>query len=416
MKRIIMVVLIVAIVLSLGIINSQNSFIAQAKDGPIKIGLLAEKTGGLAAYGYSHEKVLKAAVKKVNKEGGILGRTIKLYVEDTESKPSVGSLKFRKLVETYGVDFVLDSNHSGICIACAPVAKELRTPYFPCGSATLISGKKGNRYVFQSCTNVRQECYGVAKFALENLGRKWVTVVVNFAWGTANEDDFKTYITKNGGTVLKSVRVPLGTSDWLPYLKGKIPKDAEAVYFANFGSDFLSFIRDLHAVRPDIKKLGAVYAISAQDVKKLGPAAEGLYCLTSYPTYLEGLKTSHNEAYRKLIGVDEEGIEIGTGRRFVLAYDWSVWEAFFALKAGIEKSGWKGKKDTPKLIKTLEGMQFKESLEFPQGDMYFRAQDHLIITGLYVEKIENGKLKVVKKIPAKDALYQPIVDHTKNPF
>lgn len=415
MKRYVMV-FVVMVFLLFGIVFSVNPVQAQDKKAPIKIGLLAEKTGGLAAYGYSHEKVINAAVAKVNKEGGINGRPIEVFVEDTETKPSVGALKFRKLVESYGVDFVLDSNHSGVGIACASIAKELRVPYFPCGSATDISGKKGNRYVFQSCTNVRMECKGAAKFALEQIGKKWVTVVANFAWGWANEKDFKTYIEAAGGKVLKSVRVPLGTGDWLPYLKGKIPKDAEAVYFANFGSDFLSFIRDLNAVRPDIKKLGAVYSLSAQDIKKLGPAAEGAYCLTSYPTYLEGLNTESNKTYRELIGVDDEGKEIATGKRFVLSYDWCVWEAFFALKAGIEKSGWAGKQDNPKLIQTLEGMTFKESLEFPQGDISFRKEDHLVYTGLYVEQVVGGTLKVVKKISAEDAAYPPLVDYTKKPF
>ena len=393
-----------------------NPVMAEDKKAPIKIGLLAEKTGGLAAYGYSHEKVLNAAVAKVNKEGGINGRPVEVYVEDTESKPPVGALKFRKLVESYGVDFVLDSNHSGVSIACASIARELGVPYFPCGSATDISGKAANRYVFQACTNVRMECKGAAKFALEHLGKKWVTVVANFAWGWSNETDFKKYIEENGGEVLNSVRVPLGTGDWLPYLKGKIPAEAEAVYFANFGSDFLSFIRDLNSVRPDIKKLGAVYALSAQDIKKLGPEAEGAYCLTSYPTYLSGLDTESNKQYRELIGVDDEGKEIATGKRFVLAYDWCVWESFFALKAGIEKSGWAGKKDNPKLIETIEGMPFKQSLEFPQGDMFYRKKDHLIHTGLYVEQIVGGTLKVVKQIPAEDAVYPPLVDLSKEEF
>ncbi|RLD94704.1 MAG: hypothetical protein DRI93_03610 [Aquificota bacterium] len=382
---------------------------------PIKVGMLADKTGGLAAYGYSHEKVLRAAIQKINKEGGILGRPVKLYVEDTESKPSVGAMKFRKLVETYGVDFVIDSNSSGIAIACAPVAKELKTPYFPCAGATEISGEKGNRYVFQLCTCVREECKGVAKFAVNNIGKKWATVVVNYAWGWSNEKEFKKYITENGGEVVKSIRVPLGTSDWLPYLR-KIPKSAEAVFFANFGSDFLSFIRDLHAIRPDIKKLGAVYVLSGQDPKKLGPAAEGLYCIAPYPTRLEGLNTPYNRAYRKLIGVDEEGLEIGTGKRFVLAYDWAVWQAMFALKAAIEKSGWKSRKDTPKVIKALEGMRYEESLEFPQGSGYIRAEDHLAIVGLYVEQIVKGVLKVVTKIPAQEVVYSPTVDRTKEPF
>jgi branched-chain amino acid transport system substrate-binding protein len=390
--------------------------IGQIQKEPIKIGIIVEKTGGLAAYGYSHEKVMVAAVAKANKEGGIAGRRVQLYVEDSESKPPVGALKFRKLVETNGVDFVFNSNSSGVAIACNPIAQELKTPYFPCSAAAEISGDKGNRYVFQSCTNVTQECKGAAEFAVRMIGKKWITVVVNYAWGWSNEIEFTKYITEKGGTVLKSIRVPLGTGDWLPYLKGSIPKEAEAVYFANFGSDFLSFSRDLHAVRPDIKRLGAVYAISAQDPKKLGIEGEGLYCVTSYPTPLEGLDTKANRAFRDLIGVDQDGKEKGTGKYYVLAYDWAVWQPFFSLKAAIEKSGWKSKADTPKVIQTLEGMAFKESVEFPQGDMYIRAEDHLSIANLYIEQIQKGAIKVVSRIAAKDAAYTPTVDFRKEKF
>ena len=415
MKRQIVVIALVSLALALGMGASQN-VCAQAKKVPIKIGVIADKTGGLAAYGYSHEKTIRAAVAKINKEGGIAGRPVEVYVEDTESKPSVGALKFRKLVETYGVDFVLDSNSSGVAEACAPVAKELKTPYFPSASATEISGEKGNRYVFQSCTAVRAEVGGAAKYAIKNIGKKWVTVVVNYAWGQSNELDFVKLIAEAGGQVLASIRVPLGTSDWLPYLKGKIPNEAEAVYFANFGSDFLSFIRDLHAIRPDIKKLGAVYALSAQDIKKLGPAGEGTYCITPYPTRLEGLNTKANKAYREFVGIDAEAKEISTGTRFVPAYNWAMWEAVFTIKAGIEKSGWQNRGDNPKLITALEGMQFKEGVEFPQGDLKIRAEDHLSMVNMYVEQIVKGELKVAAKIPAADTAYRPIADRSKESF
>jgi branched-chain amino acid transport system substrate-binding protein len=393
---------------------TQGAFAETKK--PIKIGVIADKTGGLAAYGYSHEKVLRTAAKLTNEKGGIDGRPVELYVEDTESKPSVGALKFRKLVETDGVDFVIDSNMSGVAVACAPIAKELKTPYFPSASATEISGEKGNRYVFQLCTSIREEAKGTAKWAVQTLGKKWVIVVVNYAWGWANQEDFTKYLTENGGKVLASIRVPLGTSDWLPYLKGKIPEDTDAVYLAAFGSDFLSAIRDIHAVRPGIKKLGAVYALAAQDPAKLGPAVEGTYCITSYPTFFKGHDTATNQQYRDAIGVNPEGVEKATGTRFVLAYNWAVWQAFFALKDAIEKVHWQDKKDTPKVIQALEGMELKQSFEFPQGDAKIRAADHLILAGLYVEKVENGTLKVVAKIPAADVVYPPIVDHAKEPF
>jgi branched-chain amino acid transport system substrate-binding protein len=415
MKKSVFIILAVVVGLVAGLLSMQPVALSQSKE-PIKIGMIADSTGGLAAYGYSHERVLRAAIKKINGDGGIGGRPIVLYVEDTESKPPVGALKFRKLVESNGVSFVIDSNSSGVAIACAPIAKELKTPYFPCAGATEISGENGNRYVFQPCTNVRQEAKGVAKFAVEKIGKKWVTVVVNYAWGWSNEKEFTDFIKQAGGEVLTSIRVPLGTGDWLPYLAGKIPKEAEAVYFANFGSDFLSFIRDLHAVRPDIKKLGAVYAISAQDVEKLGEAAEGLYCIAPYPTRYEGLKTDFNKAYRDMINVDPEGVEVGTGKRFVLAYNWAVWESMFLLKAGIEKSAWKSNKDTPKLIETLEGMPFKQGVEFPQGEGYVRKEDHLSQVGLYIEQIRKGTIEVVARIPPEAVVYTPEKDHSKEAF
>jgi branched-chain amino acid transport system substrate-binding protein len=415
MKRSVFIVVAVVVGLAAGLLLMQPQAVGQSKE-PIKIGMIADSTGGLAAYGYSHEKVLRAAIKKINSEGGISGRPIELYVEDTESKPPVGALKFRKLVESNGVSFVIDSNSSGVAIACAPIAKELKTPYFPCAGATEISGENGNRYVFQPCTNVRQEAKGVAKFAVEKMGKKWVTIVVNYAWGWSNEKEFTQFIKEAGGEVLTSIRVPLGTGDWLPYLAGKIPKEAEAVYFANFGSDFLSFIRDLHAVRPDIKKLGAVYAISAQDTAKLGDAAEGLYCIAPYPTRYEGLKTDFNKAYRDMINVDPEGVEVGTGKRFVLAYNWAVWESMFLLKAGIEKSGWKSSKDMPKLIEALEGMPFKQAVEFPQGEGFVRKEDHLSQVGLYIEQIRKGTIEVVARIPPEAVVYAPEKDHSKEAF
>ncbi len=389
MKRTILV-LAIGMAFVLGIVGAYRVSYGQASKKPIKIGMIADKTGGLAAYGYSHEKTVRAAIAHINKGGGIAGRPVELYVEDTESKPSVGAMKFRKLAESVQVDVVIDSNNSGVAIACAPIAKELKVPYITSVSATEFVGDKGNRYVFNASTNVREELSAVSKFAATKISKKWVTVVVNYAFGWSNEQEFTKYIKEQGGTVLDSIRVPLGTSDWLPYLKGKIPKEADAVFFACFGSDFISFIRDLHAVRPGIKKLGAVYSFSAQDFKKLGAAAEGAYCITPYPTRLAGLDTKAARAYRQLIGIGPDGKEIGTDTYFVLAYNWAMWQTMSVLKNAIEQSGWQGKEDAPKLIRAIEGMHWKESVDFPQGDGYFRAQDHLAIVGLYIEQVVQG--------------------------
>ncbi len=48
--------------------------------------------------------------------------------------------------------------------------------------------------------------------------------------------------------------------------------------------------------------------------------------------------------------------------------------------------------------------------------MSIRAEDHIAVTGLYIEQIQKGSIKVVSRIPAKDAVYSPTADFTKEAF
>jgi branched-chain amino acid transport system substrate-binding protein len=402
------------VVLALALLLPGASLRAQTRlPRPVKIGLLADRTGPLAAYGYAHEKVARAVVGRINDGGGIGGQPAQLVVEDTESNPSVATLKARKMIESDQVDFLVGSNTSAVVLAVAPVARELKTVYFPtAGGALLTTPGKGNRYVFDFNTDVKQETQGVASFVSRDLGVKdWVTVVVDYAWGWDQERSFKEALEARGGRVLRQVKVPLGSSNWLRYLHGNIPREARGVYFANFGTDFLAFIRDLHALRPDLVKVGGNYVLSGQDIEKLGASAEGVYVVTGYPQEARELDSEHDRLYRKAIGMDEHGRETGTGKRLVPSYQWATWEAISAIKAVVEESGWTGKADTPKFILALEQKRFTRSSAHPEGDKHFRPRDHLSLKGAWIEQVRGGRLTVVKRIPPEDLVYAPVVNY-----
>jgi branched-chain amino acid transport system substrate-binding protein len=379
----------------------------------VKIGLLADRTGPLAAYGYAHEKVARAVVGRINDGGGIRGQAVQLVVEDTESNPSVGTIKARKMIESDEVDFLVGSNTSAVVLAVAPVARELKTVYFPtAGGALLTTPGKGNRYVFDFNTDVKQETQGVAAFVTDDLGvKEWVTVVVDYAWGWDQERSFREAVQARGGRVLKQVKVPLGSSNWLRYLHGNIPGEARGVYFANFGTDFLAFIRDLHALRPDLVKVGGNYVLSGQDIEKLGAPAEGVYVVTGYPQEARELDSEHDRLYRTTISMDEHGREAGTGKRLVPSYQWATWEAIHAIKEVVEASGWSGKADTPKFIVALEQKRFTRSAAHPEGDKRFRDRDHLSLKGVWIEQVQGGRLKVVKRVPPDDLTYPAMVNY-----
>lgn len=383
---------------------------------PIKVGFLVDKTGALADYGNAHEIVGRAAAERINENGGIDGRPLELVIADTESDPATAAPRARQLVESDGVDFLLGSNTSGVVLAVAGVADETETVYFPtAGGALLTTEENASRYVFDINTDVRQEAIGVTQFISGNLeADTWVTVVADYAWGWDQEQWFAQMAEEAGMEVVNQMRVPLGTNDFLGYLRGGIPDEAEGVFFANFGTDFLAFIRDLKAVRPDIERIGGNYVLSGQDISALGEDAEGMYVVAGYPQSADAIGTDIDAEYRDWIGMDDQGREEESGDRLVASYQWSTWESLNAIRTIVEESGWESRDDTMSFIETLEGFEFEHSLDFPEGPKHFRPEDHLSVKGAWIEQVTDGELEIAQRVEPDELVYEPGVDLTSS--
>jgi branched-chain amino acid transport system substrate-binding protein len=78
-----------------------------------------------------------------------------------------------------------------------------------------------------------------------------------------------------------------------------------------------------------------------------------------------------------------------------------------ALKVGMEKSKFEGRKDTPKLIEALEGLQMKLSDDFPTGDKVLRKEDHQAFPLEVIFEIKDGKHHILETIPGEKTLFPP---------
>ena len=81
---------------------------------PIKIGMFQEYTVFATEYGYWMGKVGKAAIAKLNAEGGIAGRKLELFDYDTKANPAWAASMFRKMILEDKVDLIMGSIHSGV--------------------------------------------------------------------------------------------------------------------------------------------------------------------------------------------------------------------------------------------------------------------------------------------------------------
>ena len=80
-------------------------------------------------------------------------------------------------------------------------------------------------------------------------------------------------------------------------------------------------------------------------------------------------------------------------------YVQSNFEAMNFLKLGMQKSGFRGREDTMKLIEALEGLEVKEGDDFPQGDKSLRKEDHQAFLREFVFDIKGGKHHVLEVVP-----------------
>jgi len=88
-------------------------------------------------------------------------------------------------------------------------------------------------------------------------------------------------------------------------------------------------------------------------------------------------------------------------------YVQSNFEAMNFLKLGIQKSGFRGREDTMKLIEALEGLDMKEGDDFPQGDKHLRKEDHQAFLREFVYEIRGGKYRVLEVIPKEKTIFPP---------
>ena len=326
---------------------------AQAPAGPIVIGHHCELTGGFASWGYWHDKAARKAVDIINKTGGIAKRKVELATEDTESNPASGARKLRNLIQRANAEFVMGSVHSGVMLASIPISTELKTIYMSMGEATEATGSKGTRYSFRTGMDTYSIAAAGVPWCMENLGKNWTIVYADYAWGQSHFQETKTIVEKLGGKVVGNIAVPLDAKDFVPYLT-QIPGDTQVVFSIFFGSLSVAFYTQAKSM--GISNKAKMYSVSGT-LEAIAPAdiegaTEGVYILENFPRVLKYKEDAPHKEHNRVMEIDDvDAREVNSKRVMAKSHAWQSWEDLFTLKAAIETSGYKTRKDTEGVIR-----------------------------------------------------------------
>jgi len=380
---------------------------------PYKIGTIQPLSGAGAAGGKTALVGVEMAVDRINKSGGINGRPIELVVADDESKPDVARRKAQKLVDDDKIDVQVGGFLSNICLACMPVWEEARIVNIisVCLDTTLTTSKC-NRYSFRPSDYAPAQAVAFAPYLVGKMGKKWHIVYSDYAWGQSTRDAYANQIKKAGGEVVGGTGIPLGTADMAAFLS-KISGNFDGLFGVFTGVDAVTVGNqafDLGLTRK-YKWAGDGSISESTNLPALGNKIEGFVGINRYLPVLEG--PLNTPAHKKFL---EEAIvrlkKIDPTGPLPDRYVQSNYEAMNVLKLGIQKSGFRGREDTMKLVEALEGLEMKEGDDFPQGDKVLRKEDHQAFVREFIFEIKGGKHRIVETVEKEKTFFPPACKFT----
>ena len=190
---------------------------------PIKIGVVWPITGPLSASGSYMVNGAKIAMDKINKDGGVLGRPIKLLIEDGANDPATSVSAAEKLITREKVPVFIGCWGSSPTLAVsASVTKKYKVPHVATtassGKVTMQDGKRPNPWLFRISPTSRMEAEGVEK-SLPKMGVTKVSfLAVNNDWGRGAADEFAKVVKRSGGEVKLTEIIDQGATDFLTQL------------------------------------------------------------------------------------------------------------------------------------------------------------------------------------------------------
>lgn len=201
---------------------------ANAAEGPIKVGIATDLTGPIAYGGNTDANVAKMVIKEINESGGLLGRPLELYIEDTASNESIAVGNVRKLIQRDHVDMVLGGMTSSMRNAIKDqIVTRGKTLYiYP----ELYEGKECTPYLFCTGPTPAQQCDEFIPWLIKNGGKKFALPSANYVWPHTLNVYARKLIESNGGEVVFEEYYPLDQIDFSATVNRIISNKVEVVF------------------------------------------------------------------------------------------------------------------------------------------------------------------------------------------
>src|SRR5712692_3793249 len=353
---------------------------------PIKVGVITDQTGALSFMGVANANVAKMVIADINAKGGLLGRKIELYLEDSETTDSVGEAKAVKLVQQDHVDVILGGIYSSMrqAIKGPAVVKGKKLYIYP----EQYEGQECDPLIFCTGPVPAQQVEPLIPWLMQETGaKKFYLPSADYIWPHTMNKKGRQVVTVNGGAIVGEEYFPLDHTDYSKTIDKITSSGAEVVFNTIVPPGLTPFLEQLY--NSGFAKRGGYIVCTYFDENFLNlvPAAlvEGLYsCLDYYQNVSDPFSKELIDQYDKLYPGDAK---FTAGSACSGMYrGLRLWEA------AVKEAGSLKQED---VIKALDHAKIAQG---PGGPAEMAPGQHHVRMNMYIAQANNGNFKIVKSL------------------
>src|SRR5881628_972045 len=181
-------------------------------DRSARVGVITDQTGALSFMGIANVNVAKMVIDDINDRGGLLGRPVELFVEDSATDDTVAEAVAAKLVER-AVDVVVGGIYSSTRQAIkGPVVDEAETLYiYP----EQYEGQECHPLIFCTGPVPAQQVEPFFPWLMQQTGAKrFYLPSADYIWPHTMNKKVCEVVTAEGGEIVGEEYFPLDHADY----------------------------------------------------------------------------------------------------------------------------------------------------------------------------------------------------------
>lgn len=249
----------------------------------IVVGEYASLTGTKADFGKTTDHGVQLAADQINAEGGVLGRKVRVDVQDDAGDATQVGTIVTRFVTGDSVDVVIGEVASKLSMRAAPICERAGVPMITPSSTnpevTVPKGGDVRKYVFRMCYTDPFQGGVLAKFATDTLHAKRAAILRDISndYSVGLADFFAQKFKELGGTVVIDKSCNEGDDNFRPQLTAIAAAKPDVIIAPVYYREIALIARQAREAGIKAPFLGGDGWDSASTLKNAGGALEGSY-------------------------------------------------------------------------------------------------------------------------------------------